>query len=122
MTNSRRKGAEGEREAAKKIRANSGPNCHARRGQQFSGSPDSPDIADAMPGAHIECKRLKQIAAMRFMEQAVRDAGDNVPLVVMREDRGPWCLMLRLDDLMEFARAYAGTYGTPIYPKGDGDE
>jgi hypothetical protein len=50
---------------------------------------------------HIECKRYASIAALRFLEQAERDAASGaVPVVLMRQDGDTeWVLMLRLRNL-----------------------
>jgi Holliday junction resolvase len=50
--NSRNKGKVGEREFASLLREHG---FDARRGQQFSGSPDSPDVvSDALAWLHFE--------------------------------------------------------------------
>ena len=95
---SRNKGASGERELAKVLRDYGF--AGARRGQQHSGSPDSPDIADAIPNVHIECKRVERLQLDKAMEQAVRDAGDDLtPTVFHRKNRGEWMVTVRLKDL-----------------------
>ena len=52
----------------------------------------------------IECKSRKAIAAVRFLEQAVtyaeRDPQGRIPLVMMKEDRGPVVALLLADDLL----------------------
>ena len=53
MVNSRNKGKSGELELAHELERLWG--VSARRGQQFSGSPDSPDVVTGIPGLHIEC-------------------------------------------------------------------
>lgn len=55
MTNSRQKGKRGELAAAHYLRSLGF--ISARRGVQYSGSPDSPDVVcDELPGVHIEVK------------------------------------------------------------------
>ena len=103
--NSRAKGADAERELAKVIAELFG--ITARRGQQFSGSPDSPDVV-AWPGVHIECKRTEALRLYPAMAQAERDCGDKVPVVIHRRSRDSWMLTVRLDrlnDLIEAATA-----------------
>jgi len=96
MTNSRAKGARGEREAAKAITAAYG--CPCRRGQQFAGGPDSPDIL-GVPGLHFEVKRAERFSIYKAMAQAVRDAGPaRVPVVLHRNNRGEWLRITRLSD------------------------
>lgn len=71
--NSRAKGARGERQWRDELRANG---YDARRGQQFSGSPDSPDvICDALSWAHFEVKCVERLNIYDAMDQATRDAG-----------------------------------------------
>jgi hypothetical protein len=98
---SRQKGKRGEREAAKAINALLG--CNAKRGQQRSGV-EVADIVDGIPCTHLECKLYRKIGAIRFLEQAERDAkASDVPVVIMREDNGSWCVMCRLSNLPELS-------------------
>lgn len=100
MTNSRAKGARGEREAAKAINASLGTN--AIRGQQRSGI-EQADIVDAIPGVHIEVKRYKAFGWWRHVHQARRDAGDAIPAVLMRPDGDTdWYIATPLARLREF--------------------
>tara|TARA_R110000824_G_scaffold1991_4_gene9722 strand:- start:9809 stop:9994 length:186 start_codon:yes stop_codon:yes gene_type:complete len=49
-------------------------------------------------------KGRKRISSVRFYEQAKSDSKINdVPIVLMKEDRGPFFVLLQLDDLVEFA-------------------
>ena len=57
MTNSRRKGADGERELAKKLKEYG---YDTRRGQQYSGANGDADVV-GLPGIHIECKRVERL-------------------------------------------------------------
>jgi hypothetical protein len=102
MTNSRAKGARGEREAARAVAQTL--KCTARRGQQFSGSPDSPDIKTSIPGIHFEVKRTERGNVHQWMAQAVGDAGAQVPVVLHRKNNEPWLLIVRLEDADVFAR------------------
>lgn len=98
MPNSKKKGARGERELAHYLTDNGHP---ARRGQQYSGSPDSPDvICESLPGIHIECKRVERLQIHQAIEQAIDDAGDQTPVVAFKANRKPWLAILRLDDLL----------------------
>ena len=101
MTNSRQKGARGEREWAAELRRLGFDG--ARRGQQFSGSPDSPDVADGIPGTHPEVKRVERLNLQDAMDQAVRDAGDAIPYVAHRRNRSDWLVTLRASDMLDFA-------------------
>ena len=99
MTNSRRKGAVGEREIAKYLREHGFTD--ARRGQQFKGGADSPDVV-GLTGFHIEVKRVERLDLNAAMEQSVRDsAPDEKPIVVHRRNNDYWKVTMRLDDFME---------------------
>ena len=75
--NSRNKGAAFERWVAEWFRDHLG--TPARRGQQFSGGPDSPDVQDAVPGVHVECKADERLNLHNAMQQSMRDAGSSSP-------------------------------------------
>ena len=92
------KGKNGERELAQELSRVLG--VSARRGVQYSGGPDSPDIITNIPDLHIECKRTEHFRLFEALEQAIRDAGeDKTPVVMHRPNRRPWVVILRLDDL-----------------------
>ena len=95
--NSRSKGCRGEREFAQWLRENLG--CEARRGQQFSGSPDSPDVVHSLEGIHFEVKRTERLSVYEAMEQAERDCGEDVPIVAHRRNRKEWLLIIKAEDL-----------------------
>lgn len=109
--NSRQKGARIEREAAKAVTA---IGIEMERGAR-NGVPGADDCV-GWPGVHVEVKGRKKIAAMDFMRQSVRDAKGNLPVVVMREDRGEFVLMVRLSDLPALCERYAKATGRPVYP------
>lgn len=97
MVHSKRKGAGGERAAAAEIARLF--RTDARRGQQFSGSPDSPDIVTGLPNLHFEVKRCETLRLWPALEQAIADAGNKVPVVLHRANHRPWILIVRLDDV-----------------------
>jgi hypothetical protein len=83
--NSRRKGCAGERELAHRLEDLGFPGC--RRGQQFRGGPDSPDVI-GVQGAHIECKRVKRAGRLPgWMKKAASEAKERTPFVFVRADR-----------------------------------
>lgn len=109
MVHSKNKGAAGERELAREVTRLFG--CPARRGQQFRGGPDSPDIITDIPGIHFESKRTERFQLYAALEQAVRDAGtENIPVVCHRCNRHPWVVVLKLDDLPRLVQALASTF------------
>jgi Holliday junction resolvase len=96
--NSRRKGKEGELELARILRTFG---FDTRRGQQFKGGGDSPDVM-GLPGVHIECKRVQNLNIEKAMVQSRTDADgtDDVPVVMHRKDREKWKVTMDLDDFM----------------------
>jgi len=94
---SRRKGKRGELEAAAELRRLFG--VEARRGRQYCGCDGAPDVQAAIPGVHVEVKRVEALRLYAAMEQAAADAGRNVPLVLHRANGKPWVAIVRLDDL-----------------------
>lgn len=98
--NSRDKGARGEREWAEFLNKNFG--LKARRGVQFSGSPDSPDVQGSWPGTHPEVKRVENLDLPKAVAQAVRDAGTSVPYVAHRTNGKPWLITVRAEDWAKF--------------------
>lgn len=94
--NSRSKGKRGELEAAKAWAELFG---FARRGQQFAGGKDSPDVVTAFDRIHLEVKRTERGNPYDWMEQAVRDGVGKIPCVLHRRSNKPWLLIVRLDDV-----------------------
>jgi Holliday junction resolvase len=101
MTNSIRKGKAFERTIAKFLR-NLGVK-DARRGQQFCGSADSPDVV-GLNDLHIEAKRVEKLNIDNAMTQAVIDCGSNVPSVWHQKNRGVMMITIRADDVLRFAK------------------
>lgn len=98
MTNSRRKGKEGELEVARILRDHG---FDSRRGVQYSGGPDSPDVT-GLPGIHIEVKRTNRFNLYDAMAQSERDSGDGeTPIVIHRPDRKKWVVVMDLEDFLE---------------------
>lgn len=97
--NSRRKGKEGELELARILRTYG---FDTRRGQQFKGGGDSPDVM-GLPGVHIECKRVQNLVIEKAMVQSRTDAErtDDVPVVMHRRDREKWKVTMDLGDFMK---------------------
>lgn len=97
--NSKTKGKTGELEIAH-ILTNAG--FKSRRGQQFSGSPESPDVISEMKGIHFEVKRVESFNLRKSLDQSIRDKGENeIPIVVQRGNRQPWIVVMLLDDFIE---------------------
>jgi hypothetical protein len=101
--NSRAKGARGERQWRDELRANG---YDARRGQQFSGSPDSPDvICDALSWAHFEVKCVERLNIYDAMDQATRDAGQQkTPFVCHKRNFRPFLVTMDGETFFRFLR------------------
>lgn len=78
----------------------------ARRGQQYTGTPDSPDvICPELDGFHFEVKHTERGNPFAFMEQAARDAGAaKIPTVAMRRNLQPFIVILRAEDFFAMLR------------------
>ena len=99
MVNSRRKGADGERELRDKLIELGFHECII--GQQFCGANGDADVV-GVPGLHIECKRVQALNLPSAMAQSIRDARDSeIPVVMHRKDRDYWKVTMRLEDFAE---------------------
>lgn len=95
--NSRAKGCRGEREFANELKK---AGHEARRGQQFSGLGDAPDVVSDLP-FHFEVKRTESLSLYVAMAQAIRDAAPGKPPVVVHKRNGKeWLVALRLEDFL----------------------
>ena len=129
--NSREKGKRGERQWRDELRANG---YMARRGQQFSGSPDSPDVVcDELSWVHFEVKAVERLNIEDAMDQARRDCGfrnakcgitatsplplspsgegkqaapaaTKVPIVAHRRNFRPWLVTMEAETFFQFLR------------------
>lgn len=107
--NSRRKGKVGEREFASLLRENG---FDARRGQQFSGSPDSPDVvSNALAWLHVEVKRVQNLNLTDACVQAERDCGRGAPagvqkpwVVAHRRNHAPWLITMKAEFFFRLLR------------------
>ena len=109
MINSREKGKRGEREWAKVCTRHGFP---AYRGQQHSGSPDSPDVVcPLLSDFHFEVKRVERFNVYDALAQARRDAGDKTPVVVHRKNNCEWVAILPAENFFEMAREWIGEHG-----------
>jgi len=103
--NSRQKGARGEREWRDQLREQG---YQARRGQQFSGSPDSPDVISDLP-FHFEVKRVEKLNLQDACSQAARDSGGKPWAVAHRRNDCPWLVTVSAELFFSLVRGdYAG--------------
>lgn len=88
MSKSKQKGKRGEYEAAEVLSSMGIP---ASRGH-------NKDIECGIP-IHFEVKRRERLNVGLAYDQASRDAGENVPVVLWRPNRRPWMVTLALEDV-----------------------
>jgi hypothetical protein len=97
--NSRSKGKRGELEAAAEVRKYG---YSSRRGQQFSGSGDSPDVIHSVPGIHLEVKRCEKFRIWVAIDQANEDCPvDKKPVVMHRKNNREWLAIQSFRNFME---------------------
>ena len=117
----REKGKRGEREFKDVLREHGWIN--ARRGQQYHGGPDSPDVV-GIPGIHFEVKRVEKLDIRKAIEQSRNDAGDGeVPVVAHRRSREQWYVTLPAEDFLGYIRAaqMASYEGCDCWPEANGE-
>lgn len=108
MINSKQKGNAGEREWVKWLKENLG--IRARRGQQFKGTPDSPDVISDLKSVHWEVKRVEKLNLGKAMTKAIEDAkADQMPIVAHRKDGdrwnpAEWMITLQAKDLVRLSK------------------
>ena len=102
MIDSREKGKRGEREAARCWTGTTG--IPARRGQQYRGGPDSPDLILEDCDIHPEVKYVERLRLYPALEQAEHDAAglDKVAVVLSRAKGKSWVLSMYLSNVMAF--------------------
>lgn len=99
---SREKGKRGERELASKLREYG---YDAKRGVQYKGSPDSPDVV-GLAKIHIEVKRTERLSLYDALSQSKGDAGADMPVVMHRKNNCEWVVIQPLEDWIKLYRAY----------------
>ena len=102
--NSRGKGARCEREWTAELREAGW--SKARRGQQYAGGAESPDvICPELSFIHWEVKHCERGNPFEFMAQAVSDAGaGKLPVMAFRRNRHPFLVILRAADAFALLR------------------
>ena len=102
--NSRQKGAAGERQWASYCREQG---FDARRGQQFKGTADSPDVvSESMKAFHAEVKRVERLDLQGAMDKAIMEAGDKIPYVAHRRNNHDWLVTMKAEDFFRLVREY----------------
>lgn len=94
--NSKQKGKRGELELANWLKERGHV---ARRGQQYAGGTDSPDvICETLPEIHIEVKRTEKLNLYKALSQAQFDAmGQAIPTVWHRKNNREWIVILEAE-------------------------
>lgn len=98
---SKEKGKRGERELASKLREYG---YDARRGVQYQGSKDSPDVV-GLRGIHIEVKRTEKLSLYDALSQSKGDAGEDMPVVMHRRNNCEWVVIQPLEDWIKLYKA-----------------
>lgn len=99
----RDKGKRGEREAAAELGHLLG--VDARRGVQYHGGPDSPDVVLDGVAIHVEAKRTERLTLWPAIDQAKSDApAGAVPIVWHRPNRRASVVIVETARLLELAR------------------
>ena len=106
---SRDKGKRGERELAGVFQLLFG--IDARRGVQYCGGAESPDVITDFADIHVEVKRTEKLSLYPAMEQAMADAGEKIPVVCHRRNGKEWLAIIRLGDLPDLVEAIKNTEG-----------
>jgi Holliday junction resolvase len=103
MTNSREKGKRGERDWRDFLRETVSPD--AKRGQQFKGGSDSPDVeCPGMEHLHCEVKNTERFQVYKFIAQAVAECGGKTPYVAMKSNHKSWLVVMRAEDWIKMVR------------------
>lgn len=101
--NSAKKGATAEREVMDYLNRR-GHDVRREGTKTFGRVPDLYNL----PGLHLEVKRAERLSLPAWIEQSERDAAaflDGVPVVIFRQSREPWRIVLRLEDFMQYYEA-----------------
>lgn len=113
--NSRAKGCRGEREACELLRSFG---IAARRGQQFKGTKDSPDVVTNLTGWHCEVKRVESFNAYKAVEQAQADMGAGEQALVLHKRNGkPWLIVATAESILPLL---AGSVGLGLEKRAQG--
>lgn len=102
MINSRSKGKRGELEWVHFLKAHG---INARRGQQYAGGSDSPDVISDL-ALHFEVKRLEKLNIEKACEQATRDAKGKQWAVAHRRNKGQWRVTVDAKLFIELIRFF----------------
>jgi len=98
----RDKGKRGERMFAALLRDQG---FDARRGVQYQGGPDSPDIVCPALPIHWEVKNVERLSVREAYSQADSErALGNTPVVAWKKSNCPWLVVLSAEDFCDILR------------------
>lgn len=102
--NSRAKGCRGERAFRDTLRE--AGYLKARRGAQYSGHVEAPDVlCEELPEIHWEVKCTEAGNPYKWLDQAIRDSKRiKYPIVAHRRNGRAWIAVLEMRDLLEIIR------------------
>lgn len=100
MVKSIDKGKRGEREVAALLKKYG---FKARRGQQYAGGGDSPDVVHDLPWPlHIEVKYTEKFSLYKALAQAISEAKeDEAAIVFYRRTKKQWVVVMDADVFLE---------------------
>ena len=104
--NSRDKGVRGELAFADFLRSH---NIEARRGQQYAGGGDSPDVVSNLTAVHFEVKNVAKGNPWGWLDQAIRDGKGKLPIVAHKRNHKGWMAVMKMDDLIDLLIIREGT-------------
>ena len=74
----------------------------ARRGQQYRGGDDAPDVIHSVPGIHFEVKFREHLDMKTAIKQAQTDAPKGqCPVVAFKRKNKDWVAVMAMDDLVQ---------------------
>lgn len=103
MTNSKRKGKNGELELVHKLKE---LGFDTERTQQYCGNTGEAADLKGLNGIHIECKRTERLNLYDAMAQAKHDTTGGLPTVFHRKNKCEWLVIMRLEDWIKLYREY----------------
>lgn len=104
--NSRAKGCRGEREWRDILRENG---FEARRGQQYAGGGDSPDVmcVELDPFVHFEVKRVESLSLYKAIDQAKEDCPKGKwRAVAHKKSRKEWLVIMPAGDWIDLIKEW----------------
>ena len=99
---SKQKGKRGEREWAQVLTENG---INSKRGVQYQGGPESPDVVSEDCIAHWEVKKAEALRIHDALDQAIDDCpSDKIPIVSYKKSRKDWICIMRGKDAIDLIK------------------